>query len=465
MDIIEQQRKQIIDENNNAQERLLAIIENMNKTNDSLNIQEPLNGDLDLTALKEFNIKSLTFSEGNITSLANIPKSITLLEIPSNLLIELSELPSNLQKLDVNHNYLKDLQFDEIKVCTYLNISHNYFEKLEDLPPLLEELYCSNNKIMYINFENNTKLETVDIEYNEITIIDYFPSSIVNFSSENNPSIQYRDPQKTPIDNKDTKSKYDFNSCLNDYFKMKSVYEKQVKSKQKKVTSEKGLSKKERVLKAAAVVGTCAQCKRGVGMNFTSKDRTYKALCGSTSDPCKLKVEIFCGNYNNIVDFLHAFKMGVIESQEAIMKQKMDVLFEYKTEKQGSKMFEEELQNYEFNSSSYKQLLDKYNSLFNDPKKQAEILQFKNELFQHQETFNMHMESYKSTYQKDHLKEAMKLYIDEISPLKKRIFNLEHEVIEMIEEKDHIRLYKQIISSNGLDFTFFDLPEVKHFVV
>ena len=76
------------------------------------------------------------------------------------------------------------------------------------------------------------------------------------------------------------------------------------------------------------------------------------------------------------------------------------------------------------------------------------------------------METHKTSSQKDDIKEAMKLYIDEISPLKKRIFNLEHEVIEVIEEKeDHFRLYKQIISSNGLDFTFFDLPEVKHFVV
>jgi hypothetical protein len=467
MDFIEQQRKQIIDENNNGQDRLLAIIENTNKsTHHSLTIEEPLNGDLDLSVFNGIDIKTLVFSAGNITSLTNIPKTLVTLEIPSNLLIELVGLPSNLEKLDINHNYVNDLQFNEIKICKQLNISHNYFEQLQDLPPLLEELYCSNNKLTYINFENNTKLETIDIEYNTITIIDYFPSSIVNFSSENNPSIQYRDPQTTPVDNKDTTSRYDVNTSLNEYFRMKTIYEKKIRSKQRKIADDSKLSKKDRRLKAASVVGTCAHCKRSVGMNFSCKDRTYKVLCGSVADPCKLKVEIFTGNYNNVVDFLHAYQVAVIESQEAIIKQKMDVLFEYKTEKEGSKIFEEELKSYEFNGSSYKQLLDKYNSLFNDPTKQAEILQLKKEIFQHQETFNMHLETHKTSSQKDDIKEAMKLYIDEISPLKKRIFNLEHEVCELIEEKEgHFRLYKQIISSNGLDFTFFDLPEVKHFVV
>ena len=48
MNIIEEQRKQIIDNNNNGQERLKNIIENMNKTSQELVIAEPLNGDIDL---------------------------------------------------------------------------------------------------------------------------------------------------------------------------------------------------------------------------------------------------------------------------------------------------------------------------------------------------------------------------------------------------------------------------------
>jgi hypothetical protein len=464
MDFIEQQRKQILDENNNGQERLLSIIESMNKTNTSLNILEPLNGTLDLSVLDKFNIKTIVFSEGNITSIENIPKTVNALDVPSNLLVELDGFPSNMQQLDINHNYIKTLPFNELTVCTHLNISHNYFEKLEELPPLLEELNCSNNKITYINFENNSKLLNLNIEYNSITIIDYYPSSITVFSSENNPSIQYRDPQKTPVDSSESKSKYDFNTSLNEFFKIKSIYEKTLKAKRKKI-AEQPMSKRERTLKVAGAVSTCYHCKRLVGMHFTHNNRTYKAYCGSKTDPCKLKIEISCGMYNNLLNYLLPFKLGVIESQENMMKQKMEILFEYKTEAESVKRIEQTMEDYESNSAFYKQLLNKHAALFNDPKKEAEILQIKNEVFEQQEDFKTHMDEYRKTTDKAHVKEAMKIYVEQIMLLKKRLFNLEHEIIEMIEEKDHIRLHKQLISSNGLDFTFFDLPEVKHFVV
>ena len=148
MNIIEEQRKQIIDTNNTAQERLKAIVENMNKTTDELFVSEPLNGDLDLELLKPFKIKSLSFTAGNITSLKNIPTGLKLLEIPENLLITIDDLPSSLEHLNIYHNYLNDLAFDDLpKLLKHVNISHNYFDRIDVLPSNLEEFNCLNNRL------------------------------------------------------------------------------------------------------------------------------------------------------------------------------------------------------------------------------------------------------------------------------------------------------------------------------
>ena len=236
MNIIEEQRKQIIDTNNTTQERLKAIVENMNKTTDELFVSEPLNGDLDLELLKPFKIKSLSFTAGNITSLKNIPTGLKLLEIPENLLITIDDLPSSLEHLNIYHNYLNDLAFDDLpKLLKHVNISHNYFDRIDVLPSNLEEFNCSNNRLTYINLRGLKGLHTLNISHNMITVIDNYPETVVNFINENNPSIQYRESETIPKEQKASSGSLDVHSALKKYFEYKSSYEKEILKKKKEI--------------------------------------------------------------------------------------------------------------------------------------------------------------------------------------------------------------------------------------
>ena len=100
MNVIYQEREDILRENNTAQTEFENILKNLDLTNTiELNIYTSLFGDLDLSILENEQykfIRSLIFNEGSITSIKNIPNEISKLVISGNLLTELENLPKSL---------------------------------------------------------------------------------------------------------------------------------------------------------------------------------------------------------------------------------------------------------------------------------------------------------------------------------------------------------------------------------
>ena len=112
MNIIDQQREQVIRENNTAQKQLLDILENYSRQATTLHIQQHLYGDLDLLPLKELGfglINNIQFSNGSITSIQNVPKGIISLICPENLLKTIENLPSSLNHINLSGNVLNSI--------------------------------------------------------------------------------------------------------------------------------------------------------------------------------------------------------------------------------------------------------------------------------------------------------------------------------------------------------------------
>ena len=53
-------------------------------------------------------VNSIIIGKGNVTSIKNIPETVTSIIIQGNLIEELNDLPKNLESLHVTHNYLKN---------------------------------------------------------------------------------------------------------------------------------------------------------------------------------------------------------------------------------------------------------------------------------------------------------------------------------------------------------------------
>ena len=120
MNIIRNEREEVILNDNIATQQLSAIINNMNKLTTILNIQTPLHGDVDFSILKEagFNlITEISIPMGKVTSVSNLPKNLIKFSCVSNLLISLENLPENIEEIVVNNNYFIEFVRFSPKVC------------------------------------------------------------------------------------------------------------------------------------------------------------------------------------------------------------------------------------------------------------------------------------------------------------------------------------------------------------
>ena len=90
-------------------------------------------------------------------------------------------------------------------------------------------------------------------------------------------------------------------TAIDNYFKLKQKYEKQINDYISKIRKNEDLTKREKQLLFKQFKPKCINCKQPGGTLFTNKDRVLKAVCGST-EPCKLDIEINQGKYANVIN-------------------------------------------------------------------------------------------------------------------------------------------------------------------
>ena len=83
--IVKEEIQSIINENNIAQEQFHEILQGLNNEITELHVDDRLHGVLDLSILQEnnfLNITSITFEEGELTDILNIPDNLEKLICP-----------------------------------------------------------------------------------------------------------------------------------------------------------------------------------------------------------------------------------------------------------------------------------------------------------------------------------------------------------------------------------------------
>ena len=91
MNIIQEQREDIIKNNNTAQKHIQDILETLSSRATILSIREPLHGDVDLSLLSDRFplIKTILLPEGEITSISNIPDGIENIGCAKNMIFSI----------------------------------------------------------------------------------------------------------------------------------------------------------------------------------------------------------------------------------------------------------------------------------------------------------------------------------------------------------------------------------------
>jgi hypothetical protein len=459
MDIIHEKRKDILDHNNFANRELENFLAGLNTSITELHITVPLHGSVDLATLDQngfTQIRSITFSSGDITDVMNIPIRLTHFICPNNILTKLENLPATLIHLEIPYNFLTELQ-GTLPQLVHLNLSNNVIENLGKLPNSLVELYINNNRLTGLNLRGLDMLKKLYIQDNKITIIENLPNDLQEFNMDNNPPIQFENSVYPGTKIREPTTGRDYLDSLDEYFKLKSQYETKAREMRKRAF-DSAPNKKAGRLAAAAVKPLCIQCKRPVGTIFSKKYTNYSASCGSSTDPCNLKIELYSGLYTSSIFSMEDTMEDVEKEKGEIIKHKLDALFNYITEKESLELYKKTLESYNLELDLLKHLKDGYEELFENPIKMDSINKKRKRIFILREQLRNLLKEYATTENQEILKAAVKLQVDQLIPEHKNLMLLENEVMEM-EGK---MLHKFAILPSRTDTLHSEEPKVVH---
>ena len=395
----------------------------------------------------------------------NIPKKLKKIVCPENLLIDLENIPQTIEILELPNNAIKHIDFKPLINLKTLDITANQFQAIQHLPQSIESILCDSNQIKRIDLANTNTLKTLHCSNNGLVTIENFPDTITDFEMENNPLLDIQ--RKTIHEIKHTHShshshSIKFAESLHKYFELKAKYETKVRESKRKLFHRLGpkLAKSE----LETWTPPCIQCKRPVGTVFTIDNRHYKAHCGDPIESTRcMDIDIYAGEYNSIYDAIDAFKEGITMNKENIIKMKLDTLFGYTQEDVSIKKFKEEMDEYTENNMIYKQIMDKYADLYDNPHTNEKISEKSDQIFEINERIVALYKEYKETENPDILKMAMHIHTTEYLPEIKNLRLLNYEIMDIVQKEDEYYLFQRHIGIHKQNFTFGEHPRVIKF--
>ena len=464
---IEERRQNILEEKNTGQQDVLDILENLHPAITELVFKEPLSGDIDFAILKECNftnITSIKFVPGNVTSIRNLPETISELACPNNLLIDIEDLPGSLIVLELPENGLKSLDFKKLNRLKSLNIDKNNFIYMSGLPASLESLYCNNNKIKELDLEGIEHLRTLHCENNNMLVISHYQNTISDLKMDNNPNVEYEEQEPN-----ETSQSIEVTEAIKQFFELKSKYEKA------RLELKKGIFKQTATKKGAQRIiqnlrHKCINCGNPgepEGTIFSIKDRNFIAICGA-KNKCNLNIKIFAGFFSNLFEYYKLYKDEVEENKSQIIKQKLNTLFNYIDEKRSVELFKKEMKDYTDNNILLKEIMREYNDIHSNEERENRIVEKNREIDETNSKIEKLLLEYKKTENRELLNVAIRTHIDELLPATRALGYLMFELCEMevmvqAKEKIHIVIQKPN-RIQTVDYTFNEPAKVVKFV-
>jgi hypothetical protein len=475
-------RRNLAKEANNAQaaidQKIQTMAASIRETEFSIPVM-PIGGDIDLSKLKPLNITSIVSTyPGSITSVTGIPEGVKHFTFEKQLLIELPQLPSTLETLNLNGNFIESIDLSNLRRLKVARLNGNRLKIVGRLPESLEELYIDNNRIKKLDLDQLAKLRVLHCRKNRTLRIENIPASIVDIQVEDgNPHIllDYAFlPNNTASDeNKRSKgTETEFVESMHDYFLLKTRYEHNAADARfamKENALSRGLGIKKATKKAKHFRPKCVNCKRNVGTVFKTREDRFLAYCGNTKDPCPLRIEIFKGEFESDDLFAEDTNKALLETKEQIIRQKMDVLFNYSSEEDTVKKFKDLIEEYNLLSFLHKMDLDiREDKRFNLHKRElikakiAAIGEIKGSM-------NAYMDEFDESGNRDALHSAMDIYIREYMPEMNNLRMLKYSVMEMVvpgtKTNTPIRLLNQSAAAiRQLETLHGEVPKVIKFV-
>jgi hypothetical protein len=233
-----------------------------------------------------------------------------------------------------------------------------------------------------------------------------------------------------------------FNTALNNYYKLKNNYESTIENGVSKLRKNTSLSKKEKQIKYEEFKKKCIICGKDGGTIFKQDGNFLIAKCGSTEQPCNLDIQLQKAKYRNILSEMNIINKNINTNKLATINTKLNLLFGFVNEATTIAEFNKLKTSLVNEVKKYKKIYDQYQNiiLIND-----EAIQKKQDLLIYIQNFNELITKFEETKELDTLKDAIDIYLHNIKDTAEKIQKLEYieNYIEVNDDDETVNLIQR----------------------
>lgn len=205
-----------------------------------------------------------------------------------------------------------------------------------------------------------------------------------------------------------------FDTALNKYYKLKHDYDLSIKKIVNKITGSTDLTIKEKQEKFSNFKKRCISCGKSGGTIFKQEGDNLIAECGNTDKPCKLNINLQRAKYNSINSEILKLDKETNNKKSEIIQTKLNFLFGFTPEPKTIEIFNKLKSELINEVKKYQIINEQYINVTQNLTKQNEIKNLNAIFLGSIQNFKNLIKQFDETGELQYLKDAGKLYIDQI---------------------------------------------------
>lgn len=214
-----------------------------------------------------------------------------------------------------------------------------------------------------------------------------------------------------------------FSDAFNEYYKLKNKYDKKLHREIEKISTSNNSNKKEKFDNAKL----CIKCKQKGGTIFLQKGNLLIAKCGS-STPCELNIQLQRATYKKVDDEIKIFNEKIIKEKQNTILTKLDYLYTIQDSETTKEQFNKLKSNFIELTNQYEKYITHYNNLIHNKDNNLLLKELNNTLFDNVEIIKNNIDQFDKSGDLQYIKENIDLYINTLTPIVKRILNLNYPI-------------------------------------
>ena len=263
----------------------------------------------------------------------------------------------------------------------------------------------------------------------------------------------------------------DFYEALDNYYKLKSIYETSIQKDKTKIIKELNKSWREKRIEFKKLKPKCINCKRPVGTRFSQKYDSeevatiFRAICGSLSDPCNLNIELKSTQVSLYPEVIHSLEKDVLDSKMEIINYKNKLIFNYIRTEEAVEMFDKLKETIQDTTDILAFYLEEYIQIVDNSSKDDLLKEdIEKSYIMMNDVKNLIKEFQETNNNTKIIQDVVQIYENQLIPLLKKIQQAKYNKnsVEYQQETNTFHLIQEKYTLEDIT-VHYSKPEIVHF--